>query len=233
VAPGETIALVGPTGSGKTSTMALLHRFYDVWDGQILIGGRDVRDVTQESLGRHIAMVLQEPFLFTGTVLENIRYHCENATRDEVIRAAKAVGAHDFIERLSDGYDTILGQRGVNISIGQRQLLSFARAIVADASILVLDEATANIDSFTEREIQAALARTLKGRTGVVIAHRLATVRNADRIIVLQDGQIIEQGSHSELIAKRGLYHRLHSMNYASFDDAPGDLARLNPQRAT
>jgi len=233
VAPGETVALVGPTGSGKTSTMALLHRFYDVWDGQILIGGHDVRDVTQESLGRHIAMVLQEPFLFTGTVLENIRYHCENATRDEVIRAAKAVGAHDFIERLSDGYETILGQRGVNISIGQRQLLSFARAIVADASILVLDEATANIDSFTEREIQTALARTLKGRTGVVIAHRLATVRNADRIIVLQDGQIIEQGDHDELIAKHGLYHRLHSMNYASFDDAPGDLARINPQSTT
>ena len=151
VAPGETVALVGPTGSGKTSTMALLHRFYDVWDGQILIGGRDVRDVTQESLGRHVAMVLQEPFLFTGTVIENIRYHCEDATRDEVVRAAKAVGAHDFIERLSDGYDTMLGQRGVNLSIGQRQLLSFARAIVANASILVLDEATANIDSFTER----------------------------------------------------------------------------------
>lgn len=233
VAPGETVALVGPTGSGKTSTMALLHRFYDVWDGQILIGGRDVRDVTQESLGRHIAMVLQEPFLFTGTVLENIRYHCEDATRDEVVRAAKAVGAHDFIERLSDGYDTILGQRGVNISIGQRQLLSFARAIVADASILVLDEATANIDSFTEREIQTALARTLTGRTGVVIAHRLATVRNADRIIVLQDGEIIEQGNHTDLIAKRGLYHRLHSMNYASFDDAPGDVARLNPASTT
>ena len=233
VAPGETVALVGPTGSGKTSTMALLHRFYDVWDGQILIGGRDVRDVTQESLGRHIAMVLQEPFLFTGTVLENIRYHCEDVTRDEVIQAAKTVGAHDFIERLSDGYDTILGQRGVNISIGQRQLLSFARAIVADASILVLDEATANIDSFTEREIQTALARTLSGRTGVVIAHRLATVRNADRIIVLQDGQIIEQGNHADLIAKRGLYHRLHSMNYASFDDAPGDVERLNPQSAT
>jgi ATP-binding cassette subfamily B multidrug efflux pump len=233
VAPGETVALVGPTGSGKTSTMALLHRFYDVWDGQILIGGRDVRDVTQESLGRHIAMVLQEPFLFTGTVLENIRYHCEDVTRDEVIQAAKTVGAHDFIERLSDGYDTILGQRGVNISIGQRQLLSFARAIVADASILVLDEATANIDSFTEREIQTALARTLSGRTGVVIAHRLATVRNADRIIVLQDGQIIEQGNHADLIAKRGLYHRLHSMNYASFDDAPGEVGRLNPQSAT
>ena len=174
-----------------------------------------------------------QPFLFTGTVLENIRYHCEGVTRDEVIQAAKTVGAHDFIERLSDGYDTILGQRGVNISIGQRQLLSFARAIVADASILVLDEATVNIDSFTEREIQTALARTLSGRTGVVIAHRLATVRNADRIIVLQDGQIIEQGNHADLIAKRGLYHRLHSMNYASFDDAPGEVGRLNPQSAT
>jgi len=233
VAPGETVALVGPTGSGKTSTMSLLHRFYDVWDGQILIGGRDVRDVTQESLGRHIAMVLQEPFLFTGTVFENIRYHCEDASREDVIRAATAVGAHDFIERLSEGYDTVLGQRGVNLSIGQRQLLSFARAIVADASILVLDEATANIDSFTEREIQTALARTLKGRTGMVIAHRLATVRNADRIIVLQDGQIIEQGNHAELIARRGLYHRLHSMNYASFDDAPDDLARLSPASVT
>ncbi len=233
VAPGETVALVGPTGSGKTSTMALLHRFYDVWDGQILIGGRDVRDVTQESLGRHIAMVLQEPFLFTGTVFENIRYHCEEASLDEVIRAATAVGANDFIQRLPNGYHTILGQRGVNLSIGQRQLLSFARAIVANASILVLDEATANIDSFTEREIQTALARTLTGRTGVVIAHRLATVRGADRIIVLQDGEIVEQGSHTELIARRGLYHRLHTMNYASFDDAPGDLARLDPAGAT
>ena len=233
VAPGETVALVGPTGSGKTSTMSLLHRFYDVWDGQILVGGRDVRDVTQDSLGRQIAMVLQEPFLFTGTVLENIRYHCEDTTRERVVAAAKAVGAHEFIEKLAEGYDTVLGQRGVNLSIGQRQLLSFARAIVADASILVLDEATANIDSFTEREIQAALSSTLKGRTGMVIAHRLATVRNADRIIVLQDGHIIEQGSHAELIAKRGLYHRLHSMNYASFDDAPDDLARLSPASST
>jgi ATP-binding cassette subfamily B protein len=216
---GETVALVGPTGSGKTSTTALLHRFYDVWDGQILVGGKDVRDVTQESLGHHVAMVLQEPFLFTGTIFENIRYRTTGAGMDQVVAAAKDVGAHDFIVRLPDGYDAILGQRGGNLSIGQRQLISFARAIVADAKILVLDEATANVDSFTERDIQQALARTLKGRTGIVIAHRLATVRHADRIIVLQDGEITETGTHEELLGHRGLYHRLHEMNYASFDD--------------
>ncbi len=233
IAPGETVALVGPTGSGKTSITALMHRFYDVWDGQVLVGGHDVRDITQASLGRHVAMVLQEPFLFTGTVLDNIRYHKEDATAEEVIEAAKAVGAHDFILNLSDGYDTMLGQRGVNLSLGQRQLISFARAVVADAKILVLDEATANIDSFTEREIQIALARLLEGRTGIVIAHRLATVRNADRIFVLQDGEIIERGTHGELIAEDGLYHRLHSMNYASFDDVPDKLLTTQAAGAT
>ncbi len=224
VAPGETVALVGPTGSGKTSTMALLHRFYDVWSGQILVGGHDVRDLAQAALGRHIAMVLQEPFLFTGTVLENIRYARTEATREQVIEAARAVGAHDFILRLPQGYETPLEQRGGNLSQGQRQLISFARALVADARILVLDEATASVDSYTERLIQAALARLLKGRTGLVIAHRLATVRNADRIIVLQDGRVVETGSHAELMRARGLYARLYRLNYASFDDIPADL---------
>ena len=203
VKPGETVALVGPTGSGKIELMALAHRFYDVWEGEVLVGGHDVRDVTQDSLGEQVAMVLQEPFLFTGTVLENIRYHKAEATREEVVRAAKAVGAHDFIMRLPEGYDTQLDQRGGNLSLGQRQLISFARALVADAKILVLDEATASIDSYTEMLIQKALVKLLEGRTGLVIAHRLATIRDADRIIVLQNGEIVESGTHDELMAAR------------------------------
>ena len=226
VAPGETVALVGPTGSGKTSVTALVHRFYDVWEGQVLVGGHDVRDVTQASLGRDVAMVLQEPYLFSGTIFDNIRYAKAEATRDDVIAAAKAVGAHDFILRLRDGYDTQLDQGGVNLSLGQRQLLSFARALVADARILVLDEATANVDSHTELEIQRALARLLVGRTAMVIAHRLATIRGADRIIVLQDGAIIETGTHDQLMDSGGLYSRLYRMNYASFDDIPDEAIR-------
>lgn len=221
VNPGEMIALVGPSGSGKSSAMALVHRFYDVQQGQVLVGGHDVRDLTQESLGRQVAMVLQEPFLFTGTVFENIRYHKTEATRDKVIEAAKAVGAHDFIMSLADGYETQLGERGDNLSLGQRQLISFARALVADAKILVLDEATANIDSYTEMQIQKALIKLLEGRTGLVIAHRLATIRGADRIIVLQNGQVIATGNHDQLIAMGGLYSKLYNLNYASFDDIP------------
>ncbi|RWF48968.1 MAG: ABC transporter ATP-binding protein [Mesorhizobium sp.] len=219
VNPGETVALVGPTGSGKSSSMALVHRFYDVWSGEVLVGGHDVRDLTQDSLGDQVAMVLQEPFLFSGTVLENIRYHKTGASREEVVRAAVAVGAHDFIEDLPDGYDTELEQRGGNLSLGQRQLISFARALVADAKILVLDEATASIDSYTEMLIQKALIKLLEGRTGLVIAHRLATIRGADRIIVLQNGEIVESGNHEQLMKTKGLYARLYNMNYASFDD--------------
>jgi ATP-binding cassette subfamily B multidrug efflux pump len=225
VAPGETVALVGPTGSGKTSATALVHRFYDIWEGSVRVGGHDVRDVTQESLGHHVAMVLQEPFLFTGSVFDNIRFRCTDASREAVIDAAKAVGAHDFIEKLPQGYETILEQRGANLSLGQRQLLSFARAIVADAKILILDEATASIDSYTEMQIQQALAKLLEGRTGLVIAHRLATIRGCDRIIVLQDGEKREEGTHDELIAAKGMYAGLYSLNYASFDDVSDELA--------
>ena len=234
VKPGETVALVGPTGSGKTSAMSLVHRFYEVQSGAVLVGGHDVRDVTQESLGEQVAMVLQEPFLFTGSVFDNIRYNKVSATLDDVIAACKAVGAHDFIMRLPGGYDSVLEQRGSNLSLGQRQLLSFARALVADAKILVLDEATANIDSYTERQIQKALVTLLQGRTGMVIAHRLATIRGADRIIVLQNGELIESGNHDELMARDGLYAKLYNMNYASFDDIPDELvAQANTRAAS
>ncbi|MCC6982282.1 MAG: ABC transporter ATP-binding protein, partial [Bauldia sp.] len=219
--PQQVVALVGPTGSGKTSITALAHRFYDVWEGEVRVGGHDVRDVTLESLGRTIAMVLQEPFLFTGTVFENIRYNSYWATREDVVAAAEAVHAHDFITALPHGYDTQLGQRGLNLSIGQRQLLSFARALVANPRILILDEATASIDSFTEKRIQQALKVLLRGRTCLVIAHRLATVRDADTIIVLQRGRIVEQGTHDELLVTGGLYAHLYSRNYSSFDDLP------------
>lgn len=219
VNPREVVALVGPTGSGKTSIIALTHRFYEVDQGQILVGGHDVRDVTLDSLGKTIGMVLQEPFLFTGTIEENIRYNTKGASFDDVVRAAKAVSAHDFIMRLPDGYQTKLGQRGRNISMGQRQLISFARALVADPQILILDEATANIDSFTEQAIQKALKVLFSGRTCIVIAHRLATIRDADRIVVLQQGRILEQGNHDELMVNGGLYSHLYTSAHASFDD--------------
>ena len=217
--PGQTIALVGPTGSGKTSITALAHRFYDVQEGAISIDGQDIRDVTQESIGDVMGMVLQEPFLFSKTVLENIRYNTLHSTREEVVDACKIIGAHEFVMRLKNGYDTTLEQRGSNLSVGQRQLLSFARALVADPKILVLDEATANIDSYTERIIQDALKKLLEGRTALVIAHRLSTIRNSNQIIVVRDGEIVEKGTHDELVRSTGLYSQLWQTNYTSFDD--------------
>jgi ATP-binding cassette subfamily B multidrug efflux pump len=219
IQPYQTVALVGPTGSGKTSIAALIHRFYDVWDGEVKVGGQDVRDLTLDSLGQCVGMVLQEPFLFSGTIADNMRYGLQWATREQVIDAAKAVRAHDFIMRLPDGYDTQLGQRGRNLSIGQRQLLSFARALLAKPKILILDEATANIDSFTELEIQRALNVLRKGRTTIIIAHRLATIRDADVIVVLQKGRIVEKGSHDDLLKNKGLYAKLHASSNESFDD--------------
>ncbi|SMY06113.1 ABC transporter ATP-binding protein [Flavimaricola marinus] len=233
VNPGETVALVGPTGSGKSSAMSLLKRFYDVQGGQVIVGGHNVRDLTRASLGREIAMVLQEPFLFSGTLMENIRYNKTDATEEDVIDAARAVGAHEFIMDLPGGYDTMMGERGGTLSLGQRQLISFARALVADARILVLDEATASIDSYTEMQIQKALKILLQGRTGLVIAHRLATIRDADRIIVLREGEVLEQGNHDELMALGGLYAQLYSVNYASFDDLPAGTTRMSDAQSS
>ncbi|MAR33980.1 MAG: multidrug ABC transporter [Chloroflexi bacterium] len=224
IKPGETVALVGPTGSGKTSTTALVHRFYEIWDGEIRIGGVNISDIKLESLGTNVSMVLQEPFLFSGSIFDNIVYSTKNVSFEKVVDAAKAVGVHNYIMELPDKYETQLEQRGENLSIGQRQLISFARALVRDSKIIILDEATANIDSYTEMQIQNALKVLLKGRTAMVIAHRLATIRDADKIIVLQNGEIIEQDTHDNLMKNKGLYYSLSSLNYSSFDDIPQHL---------
>ena len=220
--PGETVALVGATGAGKTTFVTLLSRFADVTSGAIKIDGHDIRDVKRASLVGQMSMVLQDPYLFSGSVTENIRYSHEDATDEEVVEAAKAVGAHDFIMALEGGYDNELSERGNNLSVGQRQLISFARAIVGNPRILVLDEATANIDTHTEILIQNALKKVLEGRTSIVIAHRLSTIRNADKIVVLHLGEVKEVGNHEELLAKGGFYSRLHAINYGL---ATGDSA--------
>src|SRR5262245_35990927 len=214
IRPGETVALVGATGAGKSTLATLIHRFADVTQGRITIDGYDIRTMRRQSLVRQMSMVLQEPYLFSGTVKENIRYAHVAASDADVVAAAQAVGAHDFIMALEQGYDTPLAERGVNLSVGQRQLLSFARAIVGNPRILILDEATANIDTYTEMLIQSALQRILQGRTSLVIAHRLSTIRNADKIVVLEHGRVVEIGKHAELLARQGVYARLYAANY-------------------
>ena len=211
---GQTVAIVGPTGAGKSTIAGLLARFYDVQQGAVLIDGHDVREVTQHSLRSQIGVVLQEPFLFTGTIRDNIRYGRLNATDQEVEDAARAVGAHELITRLPAGYDTPIRERGRNLSVGQRQLISFARALLADPRILILDEATANIDTFTELLVQQGLRTLLYGRTALVIAHRLSTIKHADSIVVLQAGRIVEQGTHDELLQKNGVYATLYAMGF-------------------
>jgi ATP-binding cassette subfamily B multidrug efflux pump len=214
IEPGQTVALVGPTGAGKTTIANLIPRFYDATGGSIRVDGFDVREVERRSLRRRIASVLQEPFLFSGTVAENIRYGRLDATQEEIEAAARAVSAHHFITALPHGYDTQLGTGGGTLSGGQRQLVSFARAVLADPRILILDEATSNIDTRTEALIQTALRTLLRGRTSVVIAHRLSTIRNADVILVVESGRVVERGTHASLLASDGLYADLYRRQF-------------------
>ncbi|MGH3148889.1 MAG: ABC transporter ATP-binding protein [Rubrobacter sp.] len=214
IEPGQTVALVGPTGAGKTTIANLIPRFYDATGGSVRVDGRDVREVERESLREGIATVLQEPFLFSGTVAENVGYGRQDSTREEIAAAARAVSAHGFISELPEGYDTVLGAGGGNLSQGQRQLLSFARAVLADPRILILDEATSNIDTRTESIIQRALGTLLQGRTSIVIAHRLSTIRTADLILVVAEGRIAERGTHAQLLEKDGLYADLYRRQF-------------------
>ncbi|MEJ5200113.1 MAG: ABC transporter ATP-binding protein, partial [Anaerolineae bacterium] len=212
--PGQMIAIVGPTGAGKTTIINLIPRFYDVTAGAVRIDGHDVRDVKAASLRRQIGIVLQDTFLFSDTVMNNIRFGKPDASDEEVIAAARLAHADEFIRRLPQGYDTVLGERGTGLSQGQRQLLAIARAALTDPRILILDEATSSVDTRTERQIQKALEELLKGRTSFVIAHRLSTIRNADQVLVLVDGEIVERGRHEDLLARRGAYYELYMKQF-------------------
>jgi ATP-binding cassette subfamily B protein/subfamily B ATP-binding cassette protein MsbA len=215
--PGEMIALVGPTGAGKSTLVNLLSAFYEFGQGTITIDGQNVADTSLASLREHIAVVSQEPFLFNGTIRENILYGKLDATDKEITAAAQAANCHDFITTLAEGYDSRVGERGVKLSVGEKQRVSVARALLADAPILILDEATASVDTATERLIQEALERLMKGRTSFVIAHRLSTIRKADQILVLRQGEIIERGTHQELLEIGGLYAKLARIQNTTF----------------
>jgi len=222
VQPGETVAIVGPTGAGKTTIVNLLMRFYDIDGGAIRLDGVDTRELPRDVVRRAFGMVLQDTWLFTGTIRDNIAYGKEDATMDEIVAAAVAAHADQFIRTLPDGYDTVLAEDASNISSGQKQLLTIARAFLADRSVLILDEATSNVDTRTEVLIQKAMARLRHGRTSFVIAHRLSTIRSADTIVVMDEGRIVEQGTHAELLAKRGFYHDLY---YSQFEENVGTEA--------
>lgn len=226
--PGETVAIVGPTGAGKTTIINLIPRFYDVTGGRITIDDHDVRDVTRQSLRQQMGIVLQDTFLFSDTIMENIRYGRLEATDEEVIVAAKLARADDFISRLPEGYQTVLGERGSGLSQGQRQLLAIARVALANPRILILDEATSSVDTRTERQIQAALEELLAGRTSFVIAHRLSTIRNADQVLVLKDGRIIERGRHRELLAAGGFYHDLYMSQFRRQAEVEGEVEDMD-----
>ena len=213
--PGMRFALVGPTGCGKTTLINLLLRFYDIDAGRIMVDGRSSRDYTRASLRRAFGMVLQDTWLFEGTVAENIAYGCPDATREQVIEAAKRAHAHKFIVQLPGGYDTVIGEDGGTFSQGQKQLLCIARVMLTDPAILLLDEATSSIDTRTELQVQAAFDELMAGRTSFVVAHRLSTIRNADCILVMRDGQIIERGTHDELLAAGGFYAELYRSQFA------------------
>ena len=212
--PGQTIAIVGPTGAGKTTIINLLMRFYDVDGGKIYVDGVESREYTMESLRRSYAMVLQDTWVFRGTIFDNIAYGKENATMEEVVAAAKAARIHNYIMRLPQGYNTVVSEDGGNISKGQKQLLTIARAMLYNTNMLILDEATSNVDTNTERQVQKAIRSLMAGKTCFVIAHRLSTIQNADRILVVNQGDVIEQGTHEELMLRKGFYYKLYASQF-------------------
>ncbi|MGA0800910.1 MAG: ABC transporter ATP-binding protein, partial [Steroidobacteraceae bacterium] len=222
--PGETVALVGASGAGKSTLAALLPRFWDVGSGRVSLDGVDVREVTLHELRRHIGVVPQEPMLFAGTILENLRYGDPDATRDEIEAAARAAHAHDFVMSFADGYDQVVGERGITLSAGQRQRLAIARVMLKRPRILILDEASSALDTESERLVQDALDRLVEGRTTLVIAHRLSTVRHADRIVVLDEGRIVESGTHAELLALGGHYAALERMQTSRRASEPQEV---------